>query len=653
MPSLSIVIVNYNVRHFLSNCLDSIDKSVTHGFEVETIVVDNHSADGSTFAIKQNYPWVKLIENQENLGFGKANNQGFLVASGDYVLALNPDTILQEDTLQQCWQYMENHSKCGVLGVKMIDGSGAYLPESKRGVPGLWNAFCKFSGLTALFPKSSIFASYYMGHLDADSIQEVEVLCGAFMFFRAAALKSQHGFDEDFFMYGEDIDLSIRIKKAGWQVVYFPSTRIIHFKGESSKKASFNYILHFYQSMSIFVGKHYTGWKGAAFKFLIRLAILITAIISYLKHNIADHLYKLMDLLLLIAVQTGLKKIWAVNYFHNPDYYANLASLIHTAGTSLLWVFFLWFFGHYDHHWKPRRQWAGIFLGTLVILIIYSLLPSDLRSSRFLILTGAVIALLLTRFTHKLATWISGVFNGRANRYNYLIVARYDTATAIANAIKLHEANAKIAGFLYPASNLEFEGEKYIGSLQNIREVVTLYKTDNIVFSADDLPMQRILDLMIHPDKEVRYLITGGNASAVIGSDKSTTQGKFYHAESGFRLSQGLYLRLKRGFDLSGALVLLILFPLTLMLFGFNTLRAAWTVFLGNLTWIGYQQQLPMDEISFLPTIKKGVYSTNLLVYNPRIFPLLTDAASANRYYAKNYSPMMDFNLLYKEMFSK
>lgn len=164
--------------------------------------------------------------------------------------------------------------------------------------------------------------------------------------------------------------------------------------------------------------------------------------------------------------------------------------------------------------------------------------------------------------------------------------------------------------------------------------------------------MQRILDLMIHPDKEVRYLITGGNASAVIGSDKSTTQGKFYHAESGFRLSQGLYLRLKRGFDLSWALVLLLLFPFTLILFDLKTLRAAWTVFLGQKTWIGYQP-LPLAEKSFLPTIKNGVYNTELLILDQRIFPLLTDATSANRYYAKYYSPMMDFNLLYKEMFSK
>lgn len=152
------------------------------GFQVETIVVDNASIDGSITAIRSSFPEVKLIENKTNVGFGKANNQGFDTASGQYILALNPDTILQEDTLNRCWQFMESNRDCGVLGVKMVDGSGTYLPESKRGRPSLWNAFCKFSGLTSLFPKSKWTSGYYLGHLDEDQIQEVEVLCGAFMF---------------------------------------------------------------------------------------------------------------------------------------------------------------------------------------------------------------------------------------------------------------------------------------------------------------------------------------------------------------------------------------------------------------------------------------------------------------------------------------
>ena len=210
---------------------------MTHGFEVETIVVDNHSVDGSTFAIKQNYPWVKLIENQENLGFGKANNQGFALASGNYVLALNPDTILQEDTLQLCWQYMENHSECGVLGVKMIDGSGAYLPESKR-VFQACGMLLQIQRADRPFSKIFLFASYYMGHLDADSIHEVEVLCGAFYVFQSICPEiAAWLFDEDFFMYGEDIDLSIRIKKRGgkWCIFLLPESSISKGKFQESK----------------------------------------------------------------------------------------------------------------------------------------------------------------------------------------------------------------------------------------------------------------------------------------------------------------------------------------------------------------------------------------------------------------------------------
>ena len=654
MPTLSIVIVNYNVRHFLTNCLDSIEKSKKMGFHVETIVVDNASIDGSITAIRSSFPEVKLIENKTNVGFGKANNQGFDTASGQYILALNPDTILQEDTLNRCWQFMESNRDCGVLGVKMVDGSGTYLPESKRGRPSLWNAFCKFSGLTSLFPKSKWTSGYYLGHLDEDQIQEVEVLCGAFMFFRSEALLSCSGFDEDFFMYGEDIDLSVRIKKAGWKVVYLPDTRIIHFKGESSKKASFNYIKHFYQSMSIYVGKHYTGWYGGAFRVLIRLAIWLTAGISFIKHNVLGNFLLIMDFALTFGIQTGLKKTWAVFYFDNPDYYDNLASQLHTLGTSFTWVFFLWFFGHYDLNWKPRRQWTGLFFGTACILIVYSLLPSEWRSSRFLIIAGALITLLATLLTRKSSDWLLKNWLQKGRRQNYLIVALSENAKKIRETLLQNEPHANVIGFLYPQNTLPADSKDYLNTIQNIGQVADLYKADNIVFSTDDLPMQHILDLMVQPDKEVRYLITGSEETAMVSSNSSTSQGKFYHAASSFRLSQGLYIRLKRTIDVSVSLFVILFYPILTLTLSRNKdlFFSAFRVLNGKATWVGYlysDQKVSPNE--FLPPLKPSVWNIEYLKNNQDYLPIFPDNHALNQYYAKNYSPAIDLSIVYHKIF--
>lgn len=654
MPTLSIVIVNYNVRHFLTNCLDSIEKSKKSGFEVETIVVDNHSIDGSVAAIRSTFPEVILIENKSNLGFGKANNQGFELATGQYLLALNPDTILQEDTLQQCWDFMQSNPDCGVMGVKMVDGSGSYLPESKRGLPSLWNAFCKFSGLTALFPKSRWTSGYYMGHLDEDQVQEVEVLCGAFMFFRAEALRPVKGFDEDFFMYGEDIDLSVRIKKAGWKVIYLPATRIIHFKGESSKKASFNYIKHFYQSMSIYVGKHYKGWYGGAFRLLIRLAIWLTAGVSFVKHHVVGNFLIILDFALTFAIQSGLKKAWAVFYFDNPDYYANLASQLHTLGTTFTWIFCLWFFGHYDLNWKPRRQRTGLLFGTAVILIIYSLLPSDWRSSRFLIIAGAFFTLWATLLSRKISRWILHNWLQKGRRYNFLIVAQAENARKIATAILQNEPEANVIGFLYPHPTLPADDKNYLNTVNNIREVASMYKADNIVFSTDDMPMQRILDLMVQPDKEVRYLITGSDDTAVVSSNSSTRQGKIYHAASSFRLSQGLYIRLKRGVDVCTAMFMLLFSPF-LWVSGFlkaGLFKSVWLVLTGKATWIGYLPSSAQDgQTEILPPLKPSIWTLEHLKENRDYFPILPDGHVLNQLYAKQYSPAMDLSILYHKIF--
>lgn len=278
---LSIIIVNYNVKFFLEQCLYSVQKAIT-SINAEIIVVDNASSDNSMTELPQRFPFVQFIPNKQNLGFAKANNIGLQQATGKYILFLNPDTILSEDTLQLCIRFIEQHPEAGALGIKMIDGQGNYLKESKRGFPSPLTALYKLSGLTALFPRSKTFAKYYLGHLDENNSHEVDVLSGAFFLTKKEVLGKTGSFDERFFMYAEDIDLSYRIQQAGYKNYYFAGSQIVHFKGESTNKNSLHYTKLFYGAMSQFVKKHYSKSSSFFYILVINIGIALRAGITML-----------------------------------------------------------------------------------------------------------------------------------------------------------------------------------------------------------------------------------------------------------------------------------------------------------------------------------------------------------------------------------
>lgn len=294
---LSVIIVNYNVKYFLEQCLCSVHKAITHGKgvnnrsltdQVEVWVVDNNSSDESLDYLRPRFPFVNFLANNENVGFARANNQVLSGCQGKYILFLNPDTILPENCFQECIGFMENHDAVGGLGLQMIDGSGRFLPESKRGFPSPWVSFCKFSGLTKFFPKSRLFGTYYLGFLPREKDHAVDVLSGAFMWVRKEVLDRVGGFDERFFMYAEDIDLSYRIQLAGYVNYYLAEPKIIHFKGESTSRDA-RYVRLFYTAMILFVEKHYKGPGARVYKrllkLMIRLKLTVTGTNKSLPHS--------------------------------------------------------------------------------------------------------------------------------------------------------------------------------------------------------------------------------------------------------------------------------------------------------------------------------------------------------------------------------
>jgi len=282
---LSVIIVSYNVKYFLDLCLYSVRKA-SGGIECEIFVVDNNSSDGSVIMVSRNYPEVKLIANSENKGFSAANNQAIRLASGKYILLLNPDTIIGEETFKQCIRFMDDHPDAGATGVRMINGKGSFLPESKRALPEPATAFYKITGLSYLFPGSAKFNRYYLGNIDNNYTSRADVISGAFMFLRKEAVTAAGLLDEAFFMYGEDIDYSYRLLKKGFNNYYYPEAKIIHFKGESTKKEKMDFVINFYNAMLIFVMKHFNNGNLKRIIFPVRIAVFIRAGLSVIKMSV-------------------------------------------------------------------------------------------------------------------------------------------------------------------------------------------------------------------------------------------------------------------------------------------------------------------------------------------------------------------------------
>jgi GT2 family glycosyltransferase len=271
---LSVVIINYNVKYLLEQCLLSVRTAVA-GIETEVLVVDNHSTDGSVAYLRPKFSEVIFIENNDNQGFAVANNQAIRRSSGEYVLLLNPDTLLGEGVIRTLCFFLDEHPDAGGAGVKMLNGHGMFLPESKRSFPSPWVSFCKLFGLSKLFPASRWFGRYNLLYLSPDKQHKVEVLSGAFMMLRRKALDKSGLFDEAFFMYGEDVDLSYRLIQNGYSNYYIPE-RILHYKGESTKRNDVHYVKNFYGAMLIFYKKHYPR-SSRLTSFLIRIAVGLSA----------------------------------------------------------------------------------------------------------------------------------------------------------------------------------------------------------------------------------------------------------------------------------------------------------------------------------------------------------------------------------------
>ncbi|HSC54570.1 MAG TPA: glycosyltransferase [Phnomibacter sp.] len=602
---LSIIIVNYRVRYFLEQCLHSVAQAIK-GLEAEVIVVDNHSQDGSVEYLTAIFPWVKFLPLSENLGFAKANNLGLQKAGGKYVLFLNPDTIVAEDAFTSSICIMEQQQDVGALGIKMLDGSGRFLKESKRGFPSPVTSFYKLSGLAVLFPKSRIFARYYLGHLPQEKDNEVEVLAGAYMLLRKSLLDKIEGFDERFFMYGEDIDLSYRVSKAGMKNYYLANSSIIHFKGESTRKGTLNYVKIFYQAMILFVQKHYDGAGAKFYRGLLQTAIwfraLFTAVSGFFRQLGLPVLDAAITLLCLWIAMKGWYR-YVKPDTHLEDAIRQIAFPVFAA-TFLLTAAIA---GLYDAGFRVRKVLSATLAGVLAVVACYSLLPEQYRFSRGIIVLAGLLSsvgILLLRWLMMRMGWIAGV--DALQSYKQTVVAGTQSDFAEVEQLMKRSGNeSRLLGRI----DIADDSTHSIGHINGIAEALRKVNFRELVFViSPDLPAKKMIGIMQQYPELLRYKMYYRGSKSLVGSDSKDRSGEVFAASSHFNLAKHSYRRSKRVFDLFSSMVLLVLAPVLLLFQSSPSmyLQQVWAVLTGSKTWIGYA-----GNANALPPLKPAVLAVD------------------------------------------
>lgn len=652
MTQLSIIIVNYNVRYFLEQTLRSCFPACAQ-IQAEIIVVDNDSQDGSVAHIERIFgkgtPQTPLyiISNTENTGFSKANNQGIARATGKYILLLNPDTVIAEDTLTKCIRYFETHADCGGLGVRMLDGTGAFLQESKRAFPSPEVAFYKAFGLAGLFPKSRVFGKYHLGFLDEHETHQVEVLAGAFMMIRADVLQKIGNLDETYFMYGEDIDLSYRIVQGGYKNVYFADAPILHYKGESTKKASFNYVRMFYTAMKIFVAKHFSGPRAGLFIAFLNTAIYLRAGIAALVRMLGKMAQPIFDAIVFFGGLVAVKYYWEyyVKYIEGgtyPDSYLYINTPLYIA----IWLLMVFLSGGYDRNTNSGKLIRGMAIGTLAIAAVYGFLPEHLRFSRGMIIAGAAVntlLLLMSRATTHLIRY--GNFRlGEPPLKRILIAGNTQECARTHQLLHQLQLGNQVIGFA-TTDQQESAHPFTLGDIQQLDKLVDTYQINELIFCAQDIKHAEIIRLMEQLSGKTDFKIVQPESDAIIGSNSRDTAGDIYTLDTQFAIAQPENIRSKRTLDILVAILGIISAPL-----------AMWWVdnkagFIGNCirvlgakkTWVGYLEAQTQNQ---LPKLRQGVLhplaGSDIQRLNPHI------CARVNFMYARDYRTGVDVRLIWK-----
>jgi len=608
--------------------------------DAEVIVVDNNSSDNSIEYLTAKFPAVKYITNKGNTGFAKACNQGLQQAKGSYILFLNPDTIIPEDCFTKCVSFFEANKDAGAIGIKMLDGSGKFLKESKRSFPSPSTSLYKLFGLAKLFPRSKIFSRYHLGHLNENENNEVDVLAGAFMMIKREVLDKVGGFDETFFMYGEDVDLSYRIQKAGFKNHYFAESSIIHFKGESTRKGSMNYVRMFYNAMSIFVRKHYGGSKAGIFSFLIHVAIWFRAALSTIGSFIRKNGLPIIDAGLILLSFWLMKNIWS-EYVRTDIQYENKLLWIAFPAYTIFYLITAYYAGLYDRWYKWSELFRSSVVATIVLLAAYAMLPEQYRFSRAIILFGAMLAFALISLL-RLILIQSNVLNSNKDRDEH-------TQTIIAGSVEEFDAAKQLlkdAGLKQRVLGriaVHADDNDGIGSVKNIKGLSSVIPFREIIFCQGTLSYAEIIEVIQQLPPSINVKIHAHGTTSIVGSNSKDSSGEVVSKENGFKLSDPYNRRLKRLLDVSISIFSIITFPVHLIFVRkpLSFLKNCFQVLFARKTWIGYA----VPEKS-LPSLYNAVISCNGIPADKKQALPKESLQMMDYWYARDYEPINDLKLI-------
>lgn len=634
---LSIIIVNYNVKHFLFQCLDSVTRA-TKKINAEIIVIDNDSKDESEQMVREHFSEVNFIANQQNVGFAKANNQGIHIAKGKYCVLLNPDTIVQENTFIDCINYLEEQKNDVGLGIKMIDGSGQFLPESKRSFPSPKVAFYKLFGLAKLFKNNQQFGQYHLTYLSKDENHFVDVLSGAFFMAKTEKLKQINGLDEDFFMYGEDIDLSYRMLENGKKNIYFADNFIIHYKGESTKKGSLNYVKQFYLAMIQFAEKHFKNKKAKLFILLIHLAIFIRGFLTILQNFFRFISFQLTDILVSFGFIYLGKELWEkINPKEITEYPIELTTVVLPIYTILFFIA-MYFSSAYDKPYSFSKLVRGSIYGVLLTAIVQAFFPAELRFSRVLILISGIavgVAFTLTRLIHQFATTKRFSFYG-SNKRRVLIVGT-ENSLHLADESLIPPPTFQYMGLISPKEN---SSKCFIGKLSQFKKIVAKTQPTDIIFDTEQLSYKHIIESIEKVNNpKVRCHTSLQAGKIIISSHSKNDAGRVFLKDQDYKISNPSEKRKKRSFDIITCLVGIFI-GFILMLFQQSPIQYWKNIFLvlfNQKTWIGYDN-------NSLPKLKNKIID---IAYPVKDFEAnqITETLQTN--YAKHYSVYEDIDFIF------